>query len=179
MPIFNKIPIIYTISFSLMHIFFVFLHVSGEQSDTSNHLRQVAVPIWTADECSNSDYGKKRLTSNMMCAGYANGGRDACQGDSGGPMNFEGKTGSMEVIGVVSWGRGIIDEFSNFWLNNFVEYMKFLLSDMNFSWFYFENSLFYRMCTTQITWHLYTCGQLFAMASKEIRLHMHVLTEER
>lgn len=28
------------------------------------------------------------------------------QGDSGGPMHMEGSTGSMEVIGVVSWGRG-------------------------------------------------------------------------
>ena len=28
------------------------------------------------------------------------------QGDSGGPMQMEGATGSMELIGVVSWGRG-------------------------------------------------------------------------
>lgn len=66
----------------------------------------MVVPIWTSEECSNSDYGKKRLTGNMMCAGYPDGGKDACQGDSGGPMHFEGQTGSMEVIGVVSWGRG-------------------------------------------------------------------------
>lgn len=87
-------------------IHFCDLPFSGEQSDTSNILRQVVVPIWTSDECSNSDYGKKRLTGNMMCAGYPDGGKDACQGDSGGPMHFEGQTGSMEVIGVVSWGRG-------------------------------------------------------------------------
>lgn len=28
------------------------------------------------------------------------------QGDSGGPMHKEGPTGSMDIIGVVSWGRG-------------------------------------------------------------------------
>lgn len=28
------------------------------------------------------------------------------QGDSGGPMHYEGETGQIEVIGVVSWGRG-------------------------------------------------------------------------
>lgn len=30
----------------------------------------------------------------------------SCQGDSGGPMVTEGPTGSMEIVGVVSWGRG-------------------------------------------------------------------------
>lgn len=29
------------------------------------------------------------------------------KGDSGGPMTLEGESGSMEVIGVVSWGRGM------------------------------------------------------------------------
>lgn len=42
----------------------------------------------------------------MMCAGFQNGGKDACQGDSGGPMQYEGQTGSMEIIGITSWGRG-------------------------------------------------------------------------
>lgn len=57
----------------------------------------------------------------MMCAGYQNGGRDACQGDSGGPMQFEGQTGSMEVIGVVSWGRGMLiyDYFLIFFSSSF------------------------------------------------------------
>lgn len=52
----------------------------GEQGSTAGHLRQVIVPIWSTDECAESDYGKKRLTSNMMCAGYQEGGKDACQG---------------------------------------------------------------------------------------------------
>lgn len=82
------------------------MFVSGEQESTSEHLRQVVVPIWSTEECGESDYGKKRLTGNMFCAGYQDGGKDACQGDSGGPMHYEGETGSMEVIGVVSWGRG-------------------------------------------------------------------------
>lgn len=80
--------------------------ISGEQGVVSEHLRQVVVPVWTKEECQKSDYGKARLTGNMMCAGYQEGEKDACQGDSGGPMHYEGDTGSMEVIGVVSWGRG-------------------------------------------------------------------------
>lgn len=52
----------------------------GEQGQTSDQLRQVRVPIWSAEECAESDYGKKRLTGNMMCAGLQEGGKDACQG---------------------------------------------------------------------------------------------------
>lgn len=52
----------------------------GEQEQTSPVLREVVVPIWSKDECYESDYGKKRLTDNMMCAGVPTGGSDACQG---------------------------------------------------------------------------------------------------
>ncbi|GAA2379791.1 trypsin-like serine protease [Streptomyces coeruleofuscus] len=38
---------------------------------------------------------------SMLCAGEANGGRDACQGDSGGPLVAQGR-----LIGLVSWGSG-------------------------------------------------------------------------
>ncbi|MFE6194932.1 serine protease [Streptomyces sp. NPDC057838] len=38
---------------------------------------------------------------SMLCAGEAEGGRDACQGDSGGPLVAQGR-----LIGLVSWGIG-------------------------------------------------------------------------
>lgn len=79
---------------------------TGEGKPTSPVLRAVAVPVWSADQCADSDYGRQRLTENMMCAGYHDGGRDACQGDSGGPLHRESAAGSVEVIGLVSWGRG-------------------------------------------------------------------------
>lgn len=78
----------------------------AESKPVSDVLRSVIVPVWGQEECKSSGYGEKRITDNMMCAGYHNGDKDACQGDSGGPMAMEGATGSMEVIGVVSWGRG-------------------------------------------------------------------------
>lgn len=78
----------------------------GEGKPTSPVLRSVTVPVWSDEQCAESDYGRKRLTANMMCAGYHDGGRDACQGDSGGPLHMEGIGGSVEVIGLVSWGRG-------------------------------------------------------------------------
>lgn len=80
----------------------------GENKPTSAVLRSVAVPVWSDEQCAASGYGQKRLTENMMCAGYHDGGRDACQGDSGGPMHMESAAGggSVEVVGLVSWGRG-------------------------------------------------------------------------
>lgn len=48
------------------------------------------------------------LTDNMICAGTANGARDACNGDSGGPLFMTGKDGP-EQIGIVSWGEGPSD----------------------------------------------------------------------
>ncbi|MFI6621975.1 S1 family peptidase [Streptomyces sp. NPDC050528] len=41
------------------------------------------------------------LPKSMLCAGEAQGGRDACQGDSGGPLVAQGR-----LIGLVSWGSG-------------------------------------------------------------------------
>ncbi|XP_076047466.1 trypsin-1-like [Oratosquilla oratoria] len=73
---------------------------SGGSSPDSLH--EVAVTTLTNDECSES---YSSLTDNMICAGDPNGGKDSCQGDSGGPL-VTSNGGSMQLIGIVSWGRG-------------------------------------------------------------------------
>ncbi|KAI4457442.1 tryptase-related [Holotrichia oblita] len=78
----------------------------GEKLDTSRILRKVVVPVWSKEDCYSSQYGKAKLSENMFCAGYTEGQRDACQGDSGGPLHMKATQGYMELIGVVSWGRG-------------------------------------------------------------------------
>ena len=50
-------------------------------------LNEVKVPILSHEECTRTGYTSKRITKNMLCAGYLKGGMDSCQGDSGGPMH--------------------------------------------------------------------------------------------
>ncbi|MFN8847662.1 MAG: serine protease [Bdellovibrionales bacterium] len=67
-------------------------------------LRKVNLPLVTQDEC-NRAYSNK-ITSDMICAGKAQGGIDTCQGDSGGPLFIRGSQGAPLLVGVTSWGEG-------------------------------------------------------------------------
>uniref|UniRef100_A0A8C0J9Y7 Peptidase S1 domain-containing protein n=1 Tax=Chelonoidis abingdonii TaxID=106734 RepID=A0A8C0J9Y7_CHEAB len=62
-------------------------------------LQCLNVPILSDSACRAAYPG--RITKNMFCAGYIEGGKDSCQGDSGGPVVYNG-----ELMGVVSWGIG-------------------------------------------------------------------------
>ncbi|XP_036944127.1 mast cell tryptase-like [Acanthopagrus latus] len=65
-------------------------------------LQEVSVPVVSNTQC-DAAYGS--ITSNMICAGLDQGGRDSCQGDSGGPMVSKSNT-TWVLAGVVSFGRG-------------------------------------------------------------------------
>lgn len=78
-----------------------------ERKPTAPTLMKVEVPILSGEDCKKLGYSASRITNNMMCAGYLEGKKDSCQGDSGGPLQIETtRPGKMEVIGIVSWGRG-------------------------------------------------------------------------
>ena len=53
----------------------------------SSVLREVEVDVMTRKKCEKS-YGKRKITTAMICAGKEQGGKDACQGDSGGPLLY-------------------------------------------------------------------------------------------
>jgi len=74
----------------------------GRKSDL---LQVLEVPLVKDDACSKQYPGK--ITSQMICAGFPKGGKDACQADSGGPLTWlDPNTNSRKLVGVVSFGKG-------------------------------------------------------------------------
>ncbi|RVE70073.1 hypothetical protein OJAV_G00083730 [Oryzias javanicus] len=72
------------------------------QGDSPSTLQEVTIPIVSNTQC-NASYGS--ITSNMICAGLTDGGKDSCQGDSGGPLVSKNDTLWVQA-GVVSFGQG-------------------------------------------------------------------------
>ena len=67
-------------------------------------LQQAEVPLVSNQECTkNGSYDQTSITSQMLCAGFPQGGKDACQGDSGGPLVCE-NNGKWYLVGDTSWG---------------------------------------------------------------------------
>ena len=74
--------------------------------NTSAVLMQAQVPLISSGDCANqSAYPRGELSSNMICAGYPQGGKDSCQGDSGGPLVVPNGQGGHVLAGIVSWGE--------------------------------------------------------------------------
>ncbi|XP_026064529.1 serine protease 30-like [Carassius auratus] len=75
-------------------------------------LQEVLVPIINQSSCQSmyqilsSDLVPVNILSDMICAGYMEGGKDSCQGDSGGPLVCPGGNGTWIQAGVVSFGLG-------------------------------------------------------------------------
>uniref|UniRef100_A0A8C4VZ24 Serine protease 55 n=1 Tax=Gopherus evgoodei TaxID=1825980 RepID=A0A8C4VZ24_9SAUR len=60
--------------------------------------------IFASEQCSE---WLPELTVNMLCAGSAEGGKDACQEDGGGPLVCTyGDVMKWFALGIVSWGEG-------------------------------------------------------------------------
>jgi len=75
---------------------------------TSNNrvLQQAAVPVISREDCRKiSRAFRVYVTTNMFCAGYTEGGKDACTGDSGGPLVCKQGDHWLQY-GVTSFGWG-------------------------------------------------------------------------
>ncbi len=71
-------------------------------------LRRTEVALVNRGVCNAADSYDGRVGEGMLCAGWAEGGRDACFGDSGGPLALPApeSAASWSQIGIVSWGDG-------------------------------------------------------------------------
>lgn len=62
----------------LFNEYFLFC-AKKENGLDSGTLQQVEVPVLSNRNCRATGYGESRIMDNMLCAGYAEGGRDSCQ----------------------------------------------------------------------------------------------------
>uniref|UniRef100_A0A8C9MBH4 Serine protease 27 n=1 Tax=Panthera tigris altaica TaxID=74533 RepID=A0A8C9MBH4_PANTA len=75
-------------------------------------LQKLAVPIIDTPTCNllyskdaESGFQPKTIKDDMLCAGFAEGKKDACKGDSGGPLVCLVAQSWLQA-GVISWGEG-------------------------------------------------------------------------
>lgn len=82
--------------------------IPGDESSTSNILRQAGVPLVANDACRTAyaNVNPPFDAATMLCAGYLGVGLiDACQGDSGGPIALT-INGTRTLVGATSFGVG-------------------------------------------------------------------------
>ncbi|KAM6155648.1 serine protease 27 [Rhynchocyon petersi] len=75
-------------------------------------LQKLAVPIIDTLKCNrlyskdtDADLPPQTIKDDMLCAGFAEGRKDACKGDSGGPLVCLVDHSWLQA-GVISWGEG-------------------------------------------------------------------------
>ncbi|CAO2642119.1 Serine protease 30 [Lemmus lemmus] len=90
---------------------------STQERDLASVLQELAVPLLDSEECEkmfhipeSNQSGKRFIQSDMLCAGFAEGGKDSCQGDSGGPLVCVINSSWIQV-GITSWGFGCARPF--------------------------------------------------------------------
>ena len=75
-----------------------------EGGGQQRYLRKAQVPF-VSDATCRASY-PNLVVSDMICAGYPQGGVDTCQGDSGGPMFRRDANNNWIQVGITSWGNG-------------------------------------------------------------------------
>ena len=95
----------------------------------------------------HTSYASSVITSNMVCAGFSEGGKDSCQGDSGGPLVVPRNSSddSAIIYGVVSFGTGCAKPNYPGVYARVAKYLDWIQSYMNSQYQYHFNTIFYAM----------------------------------
>ncbi|XP_072806717.1 plasma kallikrein isoform X2 [Vicugna pacos] len=99
-----------------------FTEEKGKIQDT---LQKANIPLVSNAECQKS-YKEYKITKQMICAGYKEGGKDACKGDSGGPLVCK-HNGIWHLVGITSWGEGCARREQPGVYTKVAEYMDWIL----------------------------------------------------
>ncbi len=83
---------------------------AGDGTVFPDKLRHVQVPIVALDYANGPSFYDGILTTNMLAAGYEQGGKDSSFGDSGGPLMVPSASGlEWRLAGIVSFGHPDLD----------------------------------------------------------------------
>ena len=111
----------------------------------SNVLKYVSVPLITNEKCidPHTNYPSYYITSNMVCAGIKEGGKDSCTNDSGGPLVVPRSSNDASAIiyGVVSFGVGCAKPNNPGVYARVAKYLDWIQSYMNsqYQYLHFNN----------------------------------------
>ena len=105
------------------------------------------MPLITNEKCIDpyTSYPAYEITSNMVCAGFKEGGIDACQSDSGGPLVVPRSSSDATAIiyGIVSFGGECARPNEPGVYARVAKYLGWIQSYMNSQYQYHFNTLFY------------------------------------
>ena len=82
--------------------------LTEEDGEAAEQMQRAQVPIQSDPDCAEAypDYDQ----TEMLCAGFPQGGTDTCQGDSGGPLLVGVGSGVQRLVGSTSFGDGCARE---------------------------------------------------------------------
>ncbi|XP_071804919.1 uncharacterized protein [Asterias amurensis] len=78
--------------------------LTSPQGSISFTLKDVELPLISNEDCQFRSSSPHIVSTNQLCAGVDEGGKDTCQGDSGGPLVCLGSDDRWRLVGVTSSG---------------------------------------------------------------------------
>ncbi|MCX7089277.1 MAG: serine protease [Methylococcales bacterium] len=92
-----------------------------------DNLQQVMMPIVSNAVCKEHMTG---IYDTMLCAGFAEGGKDTCEGDSGGPLVvYDAESRSLRQAGITSFGESECAASGKFGVYTRLKSFKSFISD--------------------------------------------------